>query len=182
MADYLLDILQNSLQSGASRVDVVVHQDAETVRFSVADDGKGMDSAMQERALDPFYSDPAKHPGRRVGLGLPFLQQLAESCNGHFTLQSTPGQGTTVAVALPAGHPDLPPAGDLAIVFLSAMLSQEGAAADLRIRRTCGSTTYEVSRAELEASLGDLSDSINTRYAHLYLKNLEDTCGQAHPG
>ncbi len=181
MADYLLDILQNALQSGASEVSVHVTEDAESLAVRISDNGKGMDLQTRERALDPFYTDPEKHPGRRVGLGLPFLQQLAESCGGSFALDSEPGAGTTVSVSLPASHPDLPPVGDLPIAFLSAMLTDGTAEQNLTIRRTCGTQNYTTSRAELSAALGDLSDPINTRYAQMYLEQLEDSCGQTHP-
>ena len=180
MADYLLDILQNALQSGAGQVDVSVHEDREWVRFTVADNGAGMDIATQAKALDPFYSDPDKHPGRRVGLGLPFLQQLAEHCGGSFALDSVPGVGTTVSVSVPASHPDVPPTGDLSLTFLSAMLTEPAIDQNLTIRRSRGTEVYTISRAELVAALGDLTDPINTRYAQMYLENLEDSCGQTH--
>ena len=56
------------------------------------------------KALEPFgqvdSSLARKYEG--TGLGLPLTRQMAELHGGSLTLESTPGQGTTVTVILPA--------------------------------------------------------------------------------
>jgi PAS domain S-box-containing protein len=77
------------------------------VVLRVSDTGIGMDAADIPRALTPFMQiDSAlsrRHEG--TGLGLPLTKSLAELHGGTLTLESAPGQGTTVTVFLPAARP-----------------------------------------------------------------------------
>ena len=57
----------------------------------VSDDGTGFDGAM-----------PNAHSARTwPGLGLRTMRERAESLGAHFTVQSSPGGGTTVEVSVP---------------------------------------------------------------------------------
>jgi len=69
----------------------------------------------QVRTLsDPFYTTRAT---RRVGLGIPLLQQRAEECNGALLVESKPGEGTSITVNFQLSHIDLPELGDIAGVI-----------------------------------------------------------------
>lgn len=68
------------------------------VRIRVSDNGCGMDAETQQRIFDPFYT--SKGTGR--GLGLAAVLGIVSHHHGALTLHSTPGQGTTFAVFLPA--------------------------------------------------------------------------------
>ena len=70
------------------------------VVLSVTDTGVGMDAATLARAVDPFFT--TKGPGVGSGLGLSMVQGLAEQLGGRLELTSAPGQGTCVALWLPA--------------------------------------------------------------------------------
>jgi CheY-like chemotaxis protein len=59
-----------------------------------------MDAATLERAVEPFFS--TKGIGKGTGLGLSMVHGLAEQSGGAFRLASTPGQGTTASLWLPA--------------------------------------------------------------------------------
>jgi signal transduction histidine kinase len=81
---------------------VAKHANARTVELSVStggsgtllrvsDDGTGFDGAM-----------PNAHSGRTwPSLGLRTMRERAESLGAHFTVQSSPGGGTTVEVSVP---------------------------------------------------------------------------------
>jgi len=94
--DYLLDIVQNSFEADSSQVELIVDQTEDRLNCTVRDNGKGMDAEVRKRVLDPFYTDGKKHAKRKVGLGLPFLSQACEACEGTFALHSEVGVGTTV--------------------------------------------------------------------------------------
>ena len=81
IADVIADTAQNSIEAGASRVEVALVEDGVTVSVRIADNGKGMDEATQRRAFNPFYTEPGKHDKRKVGLGLPILKQICEECD-----------------------------------------------------------------------------------------------------
>jgi PAS domain S-box-containing protein len=75
------------------------------VRLSVADEGEGMDAATVARATEPFFT--TKGVGKGTGLGLSMVHGLTEQSGGRLTIRSTPGQGTTVEIWLPAAQADV---------------------------------------------------------------------------
>lgn len=172
LCDYLTDVVQNAVEAGAARVILEVREDGEGVAVTVADDGKGMDEAQVRKAFDPFYSEPGKHPGRRVGLGLPFLRQAVDQTGGRLTLESRPGRGTVVRFTFPAGHPDAPPAGDWAATLTGLMALPGGF--DLAVTRRRGASGYAVSRRELAEALDGLETAENLALAKQYIGERED--------
>ncbi|MFA6785071.1 MAG: sensor histidine kinase, partial [Sphaerochaeta sp.] len=97
ICDFLLDIVQNSFEAESRRVELSLEETDTRLVCQVRDNGKGMDEAVKNRVLDPFYTDGIKHVKRKVGLGLPFLIQACEACNGDFSLESELGVGTTIS-------------------------------------------------------------------------------------
>jgi PAS domain S-box-containing protein len=69
------------------------------VRLSVRDTGVGMDAATLRRAAEPFFS--TKGIGKGTGLGLSMVHGLTAQLGGGLTIESTPGEGTTVTLWLP---------------------------------------------------------------------------------
>jgi two-component system sensor histidine kinase PilS (NtrC family) len=72
----LLNVILNSLEAGAGRVDVTAEDCGDEVVVTVRDDGPGL--AEPARAFEPFYS--TKEEGS--GLGLPTARTIAESLGG----------------------------------------------------------------------------------------------------
>lgn len=141
----------------------------------VSDTGPGMDEETRQRALDPFYSDGRKHPDRRVGLGLPFVRQVAEATGGRFLLESAVGTGTRVELEIPAMHPDAPPFSDPAGCF--ATLIAMGGDHELVIRRSWGDGFYELRRRELIEALGELESVGSQVLLRDYIASQEGTQG-----
>ena len=71
----------------------------EYVCIEVADTGTGMTAEVAARAFDPFFT--TKPIGQGTGLGLSMIYGFARQSNGHATIDSTPGQGTSVRLYLP---------------------------------------------------------------------------------
>ncbi|MEV3992576.1 sensor histidine kinase [Streptomyces sp. NPDC049837] len=89
----LLRIAQSALantvrHAGAGRAEITLTFMDASVTLDVVDDGKG---------FDPHVWTPS--PGD--GFGLQAMRSRAQSLGGTFTVESSPGQGTAVAVALP---------------------------------------------------------------------------------
>jgi len=75
---------------------------------SVRDRGSGMDDATRARAFDPFFT--TKPQGVGTGLGLPMVHGFTAQSGGAVTLESAPGEGTTVTLYLPVAAPEAPAA------------------------------------------------------------------------
>lgn len=110
---HLLDIVQNSLRAGASRIEIVLEENTakNQFSFSVTDNGCGMDEELLSSVRDPFRTSRTT---RRVGLGIPMLSQTATLCKGNLEIKSAPKQGTMIQAVMELNHIDRPPLGDLA--------------------------------------------------------------------
>lgn len=171
IADVIADTAQNSIEAGASRVEVSLVEDGVTVSVRIADNGKGMDEATQRRAFNPFYTEPGKHDKRRVGLGLPILKQLCEATDGGLSLESAPGRGTTLSYHFRADHVDLPPMGDIAAMVL--MLFNYPGEFELVFTHRKGGEEYEIARSELADAVGGLESVEGLTLAKEFLASQE---------
>jgi PAS domain S-box-containing protein len=71
----------------------------EYVAVHVRDTGTGMPAEVRSRAFDPFFT--TKPSGQGTGLGLSMVYGFARQSGGTTTIESAPGQGTTVCIFLP---------------------------------------------------------------------------------
>ena len=69
------------------------------VEIAVTDTGTGMAPEVLARAFEPFFT--TKPAGQGTGLGLSQLYSFVSQSGGVVRLESMPGQGTTVRLALP---------------------------------------------------------------------------------
>lgn len=72
------------------------------VRLSVADNGDGMAADVLAKALDPFFT--TKSVGQGSGMGLSQAYGFAKQADGTLTIESKPGEGTTVTFYIPRAH------------------------------------------------------------------------------
>lgn len=171
ICDHVLDVVQNACEAGAAEVRLAARREGARLEVVVVDDGKGMDAATSARALDPFWSDGAKHPGRKQGLGLPFLKQAAEQAGGGLEIASAPGRGTTVRFWFDMDNVDAPPEGDWAGTLAALMNGAEGR--ELAVRREREGRSYEARRSELAEALGGLDSAGSVGLLKAYFSSNE---------
>jgi two-component system sensor histidine kinase RegB len=91
----LRGLLSNAFQASDSTSPVTLKVEVdEMIRFTVSDQGRGMDPETAAKAREPFFS--TKPAGQGLGLGLYLAGTLAERLGGGLEIDSTPGVGTKV--------------------------------------------------------------------------------------
>ena len=75
------------------------------VCIAVNDTGVGMSAEVMARAFDPFFT--TKPIGQGTGLGLSMIYGFARQSNGHVTIDSKTGQGTSLRLYLPRHRGDI---------------------------------------------------------------------------
>jgi len=98
----VLNLVRNALDvtPPARPVRLVLDATAQRLRFTVRDEGPGMSADILARAGEPFFT--TKSPGRGMGLGLFLARAIAEQMGGHLALESRAGNGSLVALEIPA--------------------------------------------------------------------------------
>ena len=83
-------------------IDVTLTPATDHVAISVRDRGHGIAAENLPRVFERFYRVPGEPSNvRGVGLGLTITRTLIEAHGGSVAIDSTPGEGTTVTIALP---------------------------------------------------------------------------------
>lgn len=96
-----LNLFLNSIEAmdsgGELSVNVACEAGAEIMKITVGDTGKGIDPDELGNIFDPYFT--TKQSG--TGLGLAIVHRIIESHNGEIKVESRPGKGTSVIIALP---------------------------------------------------------------------------------
>ena len=108
-ADHLLrrlfqNLLVNALRhadSEAPTVRVAATREGDFWRFSVRDDGVGIEPADLEYVFELFTRGSGSDPDSGTGMGLAICQKIVERHGGTIDIESTPGVGTEVTFTLP---------------------------------------------------------------------------------
>ena len=120
---HILDVIQNAVEAGATRVQVSIVEDAEEDRMEIEilDNGRGMDAEILEQVKNPFYTTRAT---RHIGLGVPLFLAATRQCEGDLSLDSEPGKGTRLRATFRYSHIDRAPLGDLPEALFAILLSE----------------------------------------------------------
>ena len=148
---HILDLAQNSVVAGARRIEISLIADipGDRLTFSIKDNGKGMPEELLARVRSPFATTRTT---RKVGLGIPMMEERAAMAGGGLDIQSKPGEGTSLAVWMAISHIDRPPLGDLAGTLLSLILMADGGL-DYTVRLSGVGEPFELDTADVKEAL-----------------------------
>jgi signal transduction histidine kinase/DNA-binding response OmpR family regulator len=79
-------------------IDLRAQQHDTSVVLEVHDSGVGMPPEVRERIFEPFFTTKGE---QGTGLGLPMVFGIVERHQGHVTVESAPGHGTTIRMEFP---------------------------------------------------------------------------------
>ncbi|HEX3005793.1 MAG TPA: HAMP domain-containing sensor histidine kinase [Angustibacter sp.] len=99
----LTALVDNALAHTGSggHVQVRVSESDSHVLIAVADDGEGLDPAEARDLARRFARGTARDGGRRFGLGLALVDEVARVHGGRLDVEGAPGQGATFTLRLP---------------------------------------------------------------------------------
>lgn len=101
----ILNLCLNSNQAieGRGEIRISARQpDGDCVVIEVSDTGCGMEEAVADRALEPFFT--ARADGEGTGLGLSMVYGFIKQTGGDIQISSVLGQGSTIRLTLPLWH------------------------------------------------------------------------------
>jgi len=153
---HVLDALENSLEAGATCIELIIVEDlaADRLTITIRDNGRGMSEAQLARVSDPFFTTRSV---RHVGLGIPLFEAAAERCNGNLTVASELGKGTVLQATFQHSHIDRAPLGDMTGTLLAIIL---GGPCDVHyVHRVSGADRkhpleFEFHTADMRTELG----------------------------
>lgn len=105
LTQVIINLLSNSYKytTAGGRITVSVKASGNRIELAVMDTGVGLSPKEQGQLFTKFFR--ADHPATRkeggTGLGLWITRSLVEMHNGHITVSSEPGKGSTFTVTLP---------------------------------------------------------------------------------
>jgi hypothetical protein len=179
VALHILDLVQNSARADAQKVEVCITEDTVMDRYLlvIKDDGNGMEEEELMKATNPFYTS---RKTRKVGLGLPLIQQNAERTGGSFTLLSRPGKGTRLEACFVMSHPDRLPMGEIddVLVLIATGLPQ------LRLiyEHNTAFGNYRFDTCVIREIIGDIQDSnleVRKFLREMIVENLKEIKAEA---
>jgi len=149
---HVLDVLENSLEAGATCIELTIEEDmaADWLSITIQDNGRGMDKTQLDRVFDPFFTTRST---RHVGLGVPLFKAAAERCNGSLTVASQPGEGTVLQAVFQHSHIDRAPLGDVTGTLLAVILA---GSCDVRYAHRVDGEAFEFHTADMRAELGEI--------------------------
>ncbi len=96
-------VLENAIQFSPSKGTVTLSLElvAPSIQLTICDEGAGIPDFVAKRAFERFYSYREEPASRGNGLGLAFVNEVAELHHGSASISSLAKRGTLVTIMLP---------------------------------------------------------------------------------
>ena len=104
MRGALMNIMLNAIEAmpDGGTLSIANDRTYDLLRLEIVDTGRGIDREQAKKIFEPFYT--TKTNG--LGLGMPYAKRIIDQHGGTISLTSSPGEGTTISIALPAVQED----------------------------------------------------------------------------
>ena len=98
-----VNVLDNAVKFSeyGQKVQIKLLDFYDCIIFKVRDYGCGMDKETMEHIFDKFYQGDTSHAVQGNGLGLTMVNKIIDLHKGKISVESTPGEGTLITIALP---------------------------------------------------------------------------------
>ena len=97
------NLVENAIKYSTEPVQVILEETDQSIAIRVVDLGIGLDKKEQKRVFDRFYRVPQGNTPvtRGTGLGLYYVQKIADQHNGEIRVSSKKGKGSTFTLIIP---------------------------------------------------------------------------------
>lgn len=101
----LMNLILNAVEAmrDGGTLSIALDQTDETLRLEITDTGPGIGEEEAKKIFEPFYT--TKEQG--LGLGMPYAKKIIDQHGGTISLNSRPGEGTTISITLPAARKEV---------------------------------------------------------------------------
>lgn len=149
---HILDIAQNSVRAKAHNINIIVKEisNENLFEFSIKDDGTGIPEEIFRDIRNPFTTSRTT---RRVGLGIPLLDNTCHQCNGKLDIETCINKGTYIRAIMDYNHIDRPPIGDM--VSTIATLISSNSDINIHYVHYYNYSSFDISTNEIKDVLGD---------------------------
>ncbi|MCP4575289.1 MAG: PAS domain-containing protein [Deltaproteobacteria bacterium] len=93
---------ENVVVHGGLGVSDLPGNSGEYLKISISDHGMGISKVNLVKIFDPYFSTKEMGSQKGMGLGLAIAHAIVDKHDGHISINSDPGSGTTVNIYLPA--------------------------------------------------------------------------------
>ncbi|REG85950.1 sensor histidine kinase [Winogradskyella sediminis] len=101
----IVNILDNAIKYSdeAPKIDVYTENVGHNIILKIADQGNGMSKAVAKRVFEKFYREHTGnvHNVKGHGLGLAYVKKIVEDHQGHISVESEKGKGSTFIIKMP---------------------------------------------------------------------------------
>lgn len=101
----IVNILDNAIKysDDAPRIDIHTENVGTNILLKIADQGNGMSKQVQKKVFEKFYREHTGnvHNIKGHGLGLAYVKRMIEDHQGHISVESEKGKGSTFTIKLP---------------------------------------------------------------------------------
>ncbi len=98
----IINLLKNSVEAGATSIEVETGSSGSVAYIEVRDNGPGIKEEQLPQVFKPYFSTKLKG----TGIGLTLSKRIMETLGGSLSLENLPGGGLKVLIALPKGGED----------------------------------------------------------------------------
>ncbi|MCG0016901.1 sensor histidine kinase [Winogradskyella immobilis] len=101
----VVNILDNAIKysDNTPEIDVYTENVGNNILLKIADKGNGMSKQVQKKVFEKFYREHSGnvHNVKGHGLGLAYVKRIIDDHQGHISVESEKGKGSTFIVSLP---------------------------------------------------------------------------------
>ena len=101
----IVNILDNAIKysDDAPKIDVYTESIGNNIILKIVDQGNGMTKAVAKRVFEKFYREHTGnvHNVKGHGLGLAYVKRIVDDHQGHISVESEKGKGSTFIIKLP---------------------------------------------------------------------------------